>query len=86
MSPKEEERLIKEIKEKKREYEKLRTVLRKCFEDARKLDLIGLDHGELNNLRKHVIVKPNLKFRYRKVQCWNVLVICVGVDGDNRGC
>ena len=43
------------------EYEKLRTVLRKCFEDARKLDLIGLDHGELNNLRKHVIVKPNLK-------------------------
>jgi putative serine/threonine protein kinase len=39
----------------------LRRVLRACFEDARKLDKIGLDHGELSDVKKHVIVKPGLK-------------------------
>lgn len=40
---------------------KLRNVLGKCFKDARKLDVIELDHGELSNVRKHVIVKPSLE-------------------------
>lgn len=39
----------------------LREVLRACFEDARKLDGIGLDHGELNDVRGHVIVRKGLK-------------------------
>lgn len=41
--------------------EKLRGVLRDCFRDARKLDVIGLDHGELSDVKKHVIVRPSLR-------------------------
>ena len=40
---------------------KLKRVLRGCFEDARKLDVIGLDHGELSDVRKHVIVRSSLE-------------------------
>jgi len=39
----------------------LRIVLRRCFEDARRLDEIGLDHGELSDAKKHIIVRSNLK-------------------------
>lgn len=41
--------------------DELRAVLMMCFEDARKLDEIRLDHGELSDVKKHVILKPNLK-------------------------
>jgi putative serine/threonine protein kinase len=39
----------------------LKMVIRACFEDARRLDMIGLDHGELSDVKKHVIVRPGLK-------------------------
>lgn len=38
----------------------LRRVLRRCFLQARALDILGLDHGELSDARKHVIVAPDL--------------------------
>lgn len=38
----------------------LKKVLREIFLQAYKLDRIDLDHGELNDMRKHVIVKPDL--------------------------
>ncbi|MCL7399087.1 MAG: serine/threonine protein kinase [Thaumarchaeota archaeon] len=41
--------------------EKLRKVLRSCFEDCYKLDRIGLDHGELSDASKHVIINEELK-------------------------
>jgi putative serine/threonine protein kinase len=34
----------------------LKTVIKKILEDCYSLDRIGLDHGELSNLSKHVIV------------------------------
>jgi len=34
----------------------LKTVIKKVLEDCYSLDRIGLDHGELSNLSKHVIV------------------------------
>ena len=43
------------------DFLKLKSVLRKCFEDARKLDEIGLDHGEISDAKKHIIVRPDLK-------------------------
>lgn len=49
---------LKELKE-GQEME-LKAVLRSCFEDARKLDEIGLDHGELSDVKKHVILRPSL--------------------------
>jgi len=39
----------------------LRVVMRACFEDARRLDEIGLDHGELSDVRRHVIVRRELE-------------------------
>lgn len=41
--------------------EKLRKVLRACFEDCYKLDRIGLDHGELSDASRHVIIDERLK-------------------------
>ncbi len=38
----------------------VRLVLRRCLEQARRLDEIGLDHGELSNARRHILVKENL--------------------------
>ncbi|MCF8885101.1 MAG: hypothetical protein QW655_07065 [Nitrososphaerota archaeon] len=38
----------------------LKKVLREVFLQAYKLDSINLDHGELNDLREHVIVKSDL--------------------------
>ncbi len=35
---------------------KLKTVIRKTLEDCYNLDKIGLDHGELSNISKHVII------------------------------
>ena len=34
----------------------LKTIIKKILEDCYSLDRIGLDHGELSNLSKHVIV------------------------------
>ena len=34
----------------------LKTVIKKVLEDCYSLDRIGLDHGELSNITKHVIV------------------------------
>ncbi len=34
----------------------LKTIIKKILEDCYKLDRIGLDHGELSNITKHVIV------------------------------
>ncbi|MEM1532416.1 MAG: serine/threonine protein kinase [Nitrososphaerota archaeon] len=41
--------------------EKLRKVLRSCFEDCFRLDSISLDHGELSDASKHVIISEGLK-------------------------
>jgi putative serine/threonine protein kinase len=38
---------------------RLRHILHLALEQAWKLDTIGLDHGELSNASKHIIVKPN---------------------------
>ena len=36
---------------------KVRQLIHSLLNQCRKLDLLGLDHGELSNLRKHVIVE-----------------------------
>jgi len=41
---------------KKGSSSQLKTVIKKVLEDCYSLDRIGLDHGELSNLSKHVIV------------------------------
>ena len=41
---------------KKENSSHLKTVIKKVLEDCYSLDRIGLDHGELSNLSKHVIV------------------------------
>jgi len=46
---------IKEVKG-KGSVLKIKTTIRKILEDCYKLDKIGLDHGELSNISKHVIV------------------------------
>lgn len=43
------------------EVDALKNVLRKCFLQARLLDELCLDHGELSDARKHVIIKPDLE-------------------------
>jgi len=35
---------------------RLKTIIKKILEDCFRLDRIGLDHGELSNLSKHVII------------------------------
>jgi len=46
---------IKELKG-RRSVSKLKLIARKILEDCYKLDQIGLDHGELSSITKHVIV------------------------------
>jgi len=41
---------------KKGNSSQLKTVIKKILEDCYSLDRIGLDHGELSNLSKHVII------------------------------
>ena len=41
---------------KKRGSSQLKVIIKKILEDCYSLDRIGLDHGELSNLTKHVIV------------------------------
>ena len=41
---------------KKGNSSQLKTVIKKVLEDCFSLDRIGLDHGELSNLSKHVII------------------------------
>ena len=38
---------------------KLKSVIRKTLEDCYNLDKIGLDHGELSNISKHVIISKS---------------------------
>ncbi|HXV65660.1 MAG TPA: serine/threonine protein kinase [Nitrosopumilaceae archaeon] len=40
----------------RRSVSKLKTVIRKTLEDCYNLDRIGLDHGELSSITKHVII------------------------------
>jgi putative serine/threonine protein kinase len=49
---------IKELKGKGRAT-KLKSVIRKTLEDCYNLDMIGLDHGELSNIGKHVIISKS---------------------------
>ena len=46
---------IKELKGKGR-TKKFKSVVKKALEDCYNLDRIGLDHGELSNISKHVII------------------------------
>ncbi len=39
--------------------ETLRTVLKELLEKTRRLDKIGLDHGELGKIKRHVIIEDN---------------------------
>ena len=41
---------------KKSNSSRLKTIIKKVLEDCYSLDRIGLDHGELSNLTKHVII------------------------------
>jgi len=41
---------------KKGNSSQLKTIIKKILEDCYSLDRIGLDHGELSNLSKHVII------------------------------
>lgn len=45
------------IKELKTYSTKLKRILRKILEDCYKLDTVGLDHGELSCISKHVIIE-----------------------------
>ena len=40
----------------KRDSSQIKVVIKKVLEDCYKLDMIGLDHGELSRMPKHVIV------------------------------
>lgn len=40
---------------------KLKKVIKKILEDCYSLDRVGLDHGELSNITKHVIVGKSIK-------------------------
>lgn len=46
---------IKEQK-RKRDVKLLKLTIRKILEDCYKLDMIGLDHGELSTITKHVVI------------------------------
>lgn len=39
----------------------VKLVLRRCFEQARRLDEAGIDHGELSDAKKHIKVSEGLK-------------------------
>jgi len=39
---------------------KLKSVIKKVLEDCHSLDMAGLDHGELSNITKHVIVGKSI--------------------------
>ena len=41
---------------KKGDSSRLKTIIKKILEDCYRMDRIGLDHGELSNLSKHVII------------------------------
>jgi putative serine/threonine protein kinase len=45
--------------EEKQEQSRARLVLKKILEQCRRLDEAGLDHGELSNAYKHIIVDAN---------------------------
>lgn len=40
---------------------KLKSVIKKVLSDCYRLDMAGLDHGELSNITKHVIVGKSIK-------------------------
>ena len=41
---------------------RLREIIHKLLNQCRKLDLMGLDHGQLSDLRKHVIMSGDLPY------------------------
>ena len=43
-----------------REVQPLKKVLASCFRQARTLDEIGLDHGELSDAKRHIILRRDL--------------------------
>lgn len=47
---------IQEIIQEEKEIGKLKKIIRRILEDCYRLDSIGLDHGELSSISKHVIV------------------------------
>ena len=47
---------MKKIKEESDSSERIRRVLREVLEQCRRLDEIGLDHGELSRASRHIIV------------------------------
>jgi putative serine/threonine protein kinase len=47
------------LEEINKEIETLRTVLKELLEKTRTLDKIGLDHGELGKIKRHVIIEDN---------------------------
>lgn len=49
---------IKEQKH-KRDVKLLKLTIRKILEDCYRLDMIGLDHGELSTITKHVVIKKS---------------------------
>jgi putative serine/threonine protein kinase len=42
--------------------DRARDVVHRLLNQCRKLDILGLDHGQLSNLRKHVIILENLPY------------------------
>jgi len=47
---------IERIREEENAEKRIRRVLREILEQCRRLDEVGLDHGELSNASKHIIV------------------------------
>ena len=43
----------------KKNIKLLKLIIRKILEDCYKLDMIGLDHGELSTITKHVVIKKS---------------------------
>jgi len=49
---------VNELKS-KRDAKLLKSIMQKILEDCYSLDVIGLDHGELSSISKHVIIKKS---------------------------
>lgn len=48
-----------EVHDQRNNRKRVQHVLHSIMEQARRLDQVGLDHGELSNGSKHIIVKPD---------------------------
>ncbi|MEM2101970.1 MAG: RIO1 family regulatory kinase/ATPase, partial [Candidatus Bathyarchaeia archaeon] len=54
-----EGKLFPEWLKRVRSKQRIRSVLMLCLEQCWQLDKVGLDHGELSNAPKHIIIKPD---------------------------